>query len=100
MDRLEFSESIDIDRTVQLKDFFNEIMGLYNLIADYKNVSVSGSVKDQEVSFDLLFKTEKESKEMHSLVNMKRIYLYGSSYMINSNINKKTLTLQLICNEK
>lgn len=96
MDRIQFSESLDINPAIQVKNYFNEVMGMYNLFGEYDNVSIRGSVSDQSISFALSFKTEKEAKEMHKAVNGSRMPLYGEFYSIQSICDKKILTIQLI----
>lgn len=96
MDRIEFSESLGVEPSTQIKEYFNEIMGIYNLFGEYENLTIRGSVKDEVLSFALLFKTEKEAKDMHSVVDGRRLQLYGDDYRIHSNRNKKTLTIQVL----
>lgn len=92
MDRLEFSKSIDIDPIIQVKEYFDEIMGMYNLFGDYKNISITKNPND--ISFDLLFKTEKEAKEMLNAVNGKSISLYYNDFTIMaSDIDKCKITI-------
>ena len=96
MDRIEFSKSLGVEPSTQIKEYFNEIMGIYNLFGEYENLTIRGSVKDEVLSFALLFKTEKEAKDMHSVVDGRRLQLYGDDYRIHSNRNKKTLTIQVL----
>lgn len=96
VDRIEFSESLGVDPSTQIKQYFNEIMGVYNLFGEYENLSIKGSVNDQSMSFALLFKTEKEAKDMHSVVSGRKLQLYGELYKIASERSKKTLTIQIL----
>lgn len=96
MDRIEFSESLGVEPSTQIKEYFNEIMGMYNLFGEYENLTIRGSVEDHILSFALLFKTEKEAKDMHSVVDGRKLQLYGDNYKIHSDRTKKTLTIQVL----
>lgn len=96
MDRIKFSESLGVDPSTQIKEYFNQVMGIYNLFGEYENLTIRGSVDNHELSFALLFKTEKEAKDMHSVVNERKIQLYGDYYRIHSDRSKKTLTIQVL----
>lgn len=96
MDRLEFSKSIGIDPELQIKNYFNEVMGMYNLFGKYKNISIQGSVSEQVVSFDLLFKDKKEAKELGVAINNTYTKIYDYLYRIESTCNGKTVTVCMI----
>ena len=96
MDRIEFSESLGVDPSTQIKEYFNQVMGIYNLFGEYDNLTIKGSVEDHQLSFALLFKTEKEAKDMHGAVDGCKIQLYGEYYRIHSTRLKKTLTIQVL----
>jgi len=96
MDRIEFSESLGVDPSTQIKEHFNQIMGMYNLFGEYENLTIRGSVDNKELSFALLFKTEKEAKDMHRAVDGCKLPLYGVDYRIHSSRSKKTLTIKVL----
>lgn len=96
MDRLEFSKSLDVDPVIQVKNYFNEIMGAYNLFGKYEGLTVKGLVDNQSISFALSFETEKEAEDMHNVINGSTMYIYDDIYIISSIIYSNNLTVRLL----
>lgn len=102
MDRLQFSKSInckskskDISVEYLVKNHFNKTMALYNLIGDYENIQVQGTVSKNNISFSLLFKTKKEAVEMHNIVNDTCFQIYNEVCHVISSINNDGKTLNI-----
>lgn len=95
MDRLQFSESLGVNAETQIKEHFDEIMGMYNLFGEYEGISIKGSVSDSTISFDIIFKDHEEAKELGSGINGMCIKIYGISYTINSFYNSNIVTVIL-----
>lgn len=95
MDRLQFSESVGIDPEIQLKEHFDEIMGMYNLFGEFENISIKGPVKEESISFDLLFKDQKEAKELGTGINGNIIKIYGLLYTIHSSYSDTIVNISL-----
>ena len=95
MDRLEFSESVGVDPEIQLRRHFDEVMGMYNLFGEFENISIKGSVKEESISFDLLFKDQKEAKELGTAIDGNNIIIYGLLYTIHSICTNKIINVSL-----
>lgn len=96
MDRLQFSKSIGVNQELQIKEYFNEIMGMYNLFGEYENISVQGTVSGEVISFNLVFKSDDEdAKSLARAIDNVLIRIYGVLYRIKATSDGKTATVHL-----
>lgn len=96
MDRIEFSKSIkDINITDLIKDHFNEIMILYDLMDKFNYTDISASIDKDIISFSIYFETIKEANIINQFINHMRIPVYDLTYIAQSIINNNELKIQL-----
>lgn len=99
MDRIDFSKSISIDPTLQIKVFFNEIMTMYNLVEGVDYTNIHGLVENEtNISFAVTFDNiEKAIRTSHS-IDGKIVQFYNCNFMISTMINKNNaeLVVQLV----
>lgn len=101
MDRVEFIQSIPNDNDNEILknvilQYFDEVMLLYNLVGTCEDTSITKIDSDYSVaSFSVIFKTESEAYKMHTIIDQVIITCYGKKYVINTNINKKTVEINM-----
>ena len=87
MDRIEFAKSIDIDKVTQMKWFFNEIMGFYNLIEGYNYDYIHGSIDEvkKTIKFTVSFNDNVTADIVHKLIMSTGLFVsYDKLYAIQS----------------
>lgn len=97
MDRLEFSKSVDFGVDADfLKEkmgecmpgivkFFDQTMGLYNIIGDKKCVVYATSPDSISVAFSVTMSNEEDARALKTdLDNMDTMIMYGMAYRVES----------------
>lgn len=88
MDRLDFSKSIDVDPRLQVKDFFDEVMAMYNLTEGINYKYIRGLVMDGAIQFAISFNTLDEAHHVAQYNDAKTIIVYNKNYNITCRIEE------------
>lgn len=100
MNRLDFAKSIDYSDTnieTAIKEYFDEVMALYDLVARYNNFSIQSNISNTDISFNLTFNNKKELNIFKNIVSETRIYKYNKIFKCKINKhNDKMLQIYLI----
>lgn len=98
MDRLMFCQSINIDPALQVKDFFNEVMGMYNLVENLDYRYINGSINENnKIQFTIGFDSPNTARIIESNLNGNIITVYNENYMltkVEKNYNDKEIALE------
>jgi hypothetical protein len=95
-DRLNFTKGINYNNFPDaIKNFFDENMILYDLIGEYSNYSVTGTIDNELLTFSLTFKNVQEAYKMKNIIDLQEVEAYGRSFIINSELQINILKIQI-----
>ena len=99
MDRIEFSKSINIDPVSQVKDCFDEVMALYNLIEGIDYEYIHGLIENNEqhrVTFSISFMNNESAVSVMNIVNSQHIFnVYEKQFSVASKAAKNILDIEM-----
>lgn len=95
INRLEFSQSIGIDTSVQVTDCFNEVMTIFNLVNKYDIESVKGNVNEGSISFDINFKNSSDADEVANIMVLDKLMVYEELYSLSNTRKKNMVSVSL-----
>ena len=96
MDRVAFSESISNDPVTLVKDYFNELMAIYDLFGSYEGISVKGSMEiDKPISFWITFDSNTNAEDMKKIATGKELMIYGTLYKITGIVEGNAVMIQM-----
>lgn len=96
-DRIEFSQNIGIQTSLQIGDCFNEVMAIFNLL-DLSGIgsdditSVTGDVNGNDTTFFINCRTVSKAKELSDRLVHNNLYLYDNYYTLSNTRDKKKIT--------
>lgn len=100
MDRIEFSKSINIDPVTQVKDCFDEVMALYDLIEGIDYEYIHGLIEEDEqhrVVFSISFMDEHTANAVMHNVNAQHMFIiYEKQYSVSSKATDNILDIEMI----
>lgn len=99
MDRLVFCQSITgVDPALQVKDFFNEVMGMYNLVENSDYRYINGSINENnKIQFTIGFDSPNTATFMKNNLDGNIITVYNTEYMLSEIVedyNDNEITLE------
>ena len=95
MDRIDFSKSLDIDTPIQVSNIFNEILTMYNLLADYK-INVNGTMSENGIIvINASFENTQEAIDASKVLHSEGMRINDELYSLINKLDKNTLNLVL-----
>lgn len=97
-DRISFTKSIDCDDiSLMIKDYFDEVMALYDLVGTYKNFNIKSNSDDtiDMIVFNLIFKTNEDSMQIFNMVNNAEIRKYHRTFKCDVQLNSNVLNITI-----
>lgn len=94
MDRIEFTESMDIDIEDDIK-YFNQIMAMYDLVGDYENIKVNTVNGNNCISFELHFSSNEIASKMESALKNHTITKFDKTYSVLTSLNDNIVNVSL-----
>lgn len=85
VDRICFTKNINGNISLEeiIKEYFDEVMALYDLIGVYNNFSIEGSIENAKIRFDITFNSKKDATFIFSVVNGCVINKYNKLFKCN-----------------
>lgn len=96
-DRIAFTKSINCnDISHIVKDYFDEIMALYDLVGTYNNFYIKGDTDSgTTIVFSLIFETEEKAIQIFDTVNGHTIRKYGRTFKCDIQLNSNILCITI-----
>lgn len=95
MDRIDFSKSLDIDTPIQVSNIFNEILTMYNLLADYE-INVNGTMSENGIIvINASFENTQEAIDASKVLHSEGMRINDELYSLINELDKNTLNLVL-----
>lgn len=96
-DRITFTKNIDCnDISHIVKEYFDEIMALYDLVGTYNNFSIkSDTCSTPFILFNLTFESEVDSIQILNVVNGTEIRKYGKIFKCDVQLNSNVLIVTI-----
>jgi hypothetical protein len=97
VDRVSFTQGINYDNGVQpvLKGYFDDIMALYDLIGDRKDIHISTESSESSVRFNINLQSDDIAKELKDAIDNKLIRKYNHTFTVQSTIHDNRLNVVL-----
>lgn len=94
MDRIQFTESLDVCVDDEIK-YFNQIMAMYDLVVNYENIKVNTVNGNNCISFELHFSSEEIANKMEKILRNNTITRFDKTYSVltESKLNIVNVTL-------
>jgi len=99
MDRIDFTKSINANISIEqvVVNYFDEIMGIYNVLGEYSNFKLKGTFGEDGVSFELRFRKKKDAETLYdSIKSLKSIEIYDRQFNWNFEHNGKVILVNLV----
>ena len=96
MDIVAFSKSIDNDPVSLVKDYFDELMAMYDLFGSYDGISITSSITDdQPISFWITFDSKTSAEEMSKIATDREIMICGKIYKISGKVKNNSVVITI-----
>lgn len=95
MDRIDFSKSLDIDTPIQVSNIFDEILTMYNLLANYE-INVNGTMNENGIIvINASFENTQEAIDASKVLHSEGMRINDELYSLINKLDKNTLNLVL-----
>lgn len=95
MDRIDFSKSLDIDTPIQVSNIFDEILTMYNLLANYE-INVNGTMNENSIIvINASFENTQEAIDASKVLHSEGMRINDELYSLINELDKNTLNLVL-----
>lgn len=95
-DRINFIKNIDCNISLIdiFKEYFDEVMALYDLVGTYKDYTVKGDV-DKSIVFNITFTNEDDALKLKDIIDNITITKYNKSFRCSVQHISNTLCINL-----
>ena len=99
MNRIDFTQSLKSNISIEqiIKNHFDELMSIYNVLGEYGNIKIEGEFEEGAISFELKFKSKKDALVLYeSVKNDRTVNIYDRQFTWCFEHNGKVILVKLV----
>ena len=98
MGRVKFTKDIKYHTPFDdaILDYFDEIMILYDLVYEYKDINISTKDSDGLMAFTIVFESNDIASKVFPIINSRKIYKFNKVFESRAQHNNNEIYVEII----